>query len=280
MIWTRPNTIGSIPKARAGHSCTYIPHDQSIESSLRSNSSNSDKLLVLGGGDGENFLNDVHILDIETMTWKTLYTAGNSPSPRSRHTATLVNNLLYVIGGGGDNSAVFNDVYTLDLSTMKWNKPLIKGSPPNQRWGHTSLNIGPYIYIFGGYDGSKMLNDVHILNTETLSWELPRNPRPGEVVPSPRAGHASCFISIGKEKKMLVFGGGDGEKVFNDTYLYDIVTNTWNRLNIKGPLPAARCAHTCNHYNGRIYVFGGSDISRRFKDVYTLDTSKQKYTFN
>lgn len=269
MIWTKHITTGLVPKARGGHSCTCIPPSVNILSSVRGNTKG--KLILIGGGDGENYLNDVHLLDLDSMDWKSLYTAGNSPSPRSRHTATLVKNLLYVIGGGGgDGSHIFNDVYTLDLSTMLWNKPTIKGTPPIQRWGHTSVCIGQSIYIFGGYDGTKMLNDVHILNTETLTWESPRNPKQ-EMAPSPRAGHASCLVTVDKNQSVLVFGGGDADKVFNDTYLFNIATQTWSIPNIRGYLPAARCAHTCNEADGKIIVFGGSDVSRRFKDVYTLD---------
>lgn len=272
MIWTKPVITGNAPRARGGHSCTMIPPTVQMLSSVRGKPGSLGKLILLGGGDGENYLNDVHLFDLDTMHWKTLYTAGNSPSPRSRHTATLVNNTLVVFGGGGgDGTHIFNDIYTLDLTTMLWNKPNVKGTPPTQRWGHTSSYANPYIYIFGGYDGTKMLNDVHMLNIETMSWETPKNIR-NDSGPSPRAGHASCLVTVGKELKILVFGGGDGDLVFNDTYLFDIESLTWFRPNIRGYLPAARCAHTCNVKDGKIFVFGGSDVSRRFKDVYTLES--------
>jgi len=35
------------------------------------------KLLIFGGGDGNQYLNDLHILDTETMAWTQAYVAGN-----------------------------------------------------------------------------------------------------------------------------------------------------------------------------------------------------------
>lgn len=34
------------------------------------------KLLIFGGGDGNQYLNDLHILDTETMAWTQAYVAG------------------------------------------------------------------------------------------------------------------------------------------------------------------------------------------------------------
>lgn len=205
------------------------------------------------------------------MTWKTFYTAGNTPSPRSRHTATLVKNQLFVIGGGNDESTVYNDVYILDIDSGQWSKPNIKGSPPIPRWGHSSISIGPNIYIFGGNDGKRMLNDVNILNTETLTWVLAPAIRHGDTLPLPRAGHASCVVENGKESNLLIFGGGDGEKIYNDTYIYSIESGTWTRPPIKGPLPSTRCGHTIDHIDGKVYIFGGSNGTDFYNDLYVID---------
>lgn len=268
LTWSRPNTQGKAPISRVGHTCTYIPSLYSVSSPGQRI---QDSLLVLGGGDGENHLNDIHILELSTLTWKTLYTAGNTPSPRSRHTATLVENQLFVIGGGNDESTVFNDVYILDINTGQWTKPNIKGSPPIPRWGHSSISVGFHIYIFGGNDGKRMLNDVNILNTETLTWVLPPVIKYGDVIPLPRAGHASTVFNHGSSQYLCVFGGGNGEKIYNDTYIYDIENGNWIRPPIKGVLPSTRCGHTCDYIDGKVYVFGGTNGTKFYDDLYTID---------
>eukprot|EP01121_Diplochlamys_sp_Union-15-3_P022534 TRINITY_DN9626_c0_g1_i1.p1 TRINITY_DN9626_c0_g1~~TRINITY_DN9626_c0_g1_i1.p1 ORF type:complete len:537 (+),score=87.91 TRINITY_DN9626_c0_g1_i1:197-1612(+) len=257
MSWSRPITTGQAPRPRAGHTTTMV----------------GNKLFILGGGDGENYLNDLYILDTETMAWSQAYTAGTSPCARSRHTATLTGNRLFVIAGGGDTGRVYNDVYVLDTETMAWSRPNIKGPQLIARWGHsTTLLSNNRLLVFGGHDGTRMLNDVHILDTDTLTWSQPTIQVPSDIMPCPRAGHTATFVTYGNVKKLLLFGGGDGNKIYNDLYLIDLDTFQCEAPVIKGPLPAARCAHTTNLVDGKLIVFGGGDGSRRFKDVYVLDT--------
>lgn len=67
-------TAGTPPRPRAGHAAVAV----------------GERLFVFGGGDGENYLNDLSCLDTKTMVWQQVTTSGPIPSPRSRHTATCV----------------------------------------------------------------------------------------------------------------------------------------------------------------------------------------------
>ncbi|OIT05943.1 acyl-coa-binding domain-containing protein 5 [Nicotiana attenuata] len=47
-------------------------------------------LVIFGGQDANrSLLNDLHILDLETMTWDEMGTLGVPPSPRSDHAAAV-----------------------------------------------------------------------------------------------------------------------------------------------------------------------------------------------
>lgn len=48
------------------------------------------------------------------MEWSPIVTTGMAPSPRSRHTATIIGKKMLVMGGG-DESMVYNDLHELDL---------------------------------------------------------------------------------------------------------------------------------------------------------------------
>eukprot|EP00027_Filamoeba_sp_ATCC50430_P003209 CAMPEP_0168555454 /NCGR_PEP_ID=MMETSP0413-20121227/8345_1 /TAXON_ID=136452 /ORGANISM="Filamoeba nolandi, Strain NC-AS-23-1" /LENGTH=463 /DNA_ID=CAMNT_0008586309 /DNA_START=416 /DNA_END=1805 /DNA_ORIENTATION=+ len=248
------------------------------------------KLLIFGGGDGSHYLNDLHMLDTETMSWSHAYVAGTSPAARSRHTTTLIGSRLFVFGGG-DETRVYNDLYILDTDTMSWSRPDVKGTGPSARWGHTTTSIDDgKLLVFGGHDGTQMLNDIHVLDIQTMSWtqiqpkpleeepakadnnnnnSSPKAPptHPYQFGPTPRAGHTATLV----ENKLLLFGGGDGEKILNDIWFLELSDYTWWHPQVSGNAPAGRCAHTSTLLNNKLIVYGGGDAQRRFKDLYILD---------
>ena len=58
------------------------------------------KLWVFGGYDGKKNHSSLRIFDTEQNVWiKPKKTHGNPPMGRNGHTATLVDNKLYIIGG-------------------------------------------------------------------------------------------------------------------------------------------------------------------------------------
>jgi len=124
-----------------------------------------------------------------------------------------------------------------------------------------------------------MLGDIHAFDTVSMTWTQPSLLEPKEtsstgnnqldnsLAPSARAGHTSTLVG----SKLLLFGGGDGAKILNDTWLLDPVNFTWTRPMISGTPPSGRCAHTATLLGGKLIIFGGGDGSRRFKDLYILD---------
>jgi hypothetical protein len=287
--WFRPTLVdGTAPSARAGHSANIIPAHTSGSAPFQ-------RVIIFGGGDGEHYLNDLHALDVDeekcTIRWRPVATSGVPPSSRSRHAAVVVGHQLYIVGGGGSDGTVFGDVFILDMKYFTWREAKCSGSF-SPRWGHTACpvrlrnsiddsNVEPtHLVIFGGNDGSNMLNDVHFLCLETLQWI--HCACLGS--PVPRAGHSASVIFLNTSEfksnslpYLVMFGGGDGAKLFNDVHLLPLLSHksspTWFQPHIKGISPAARCAHTACILQNRVYVFGGGDSSRRFKDVYVLDTS-------
>lgn len=79
-------------------------------------------LLVFGGfgGIGRHARRkDSWLLDSVSSQLK-LEDFANSPSPRLGHTASLVGDLMFVIGGRADPGNVLNDVWVLSLTNNEW----------------------------------------------------------------------------------------------------------------------------------------------------------------
>jgi N-acetylneuraminic acid mutarotase len=74
-------------------------------------------------------------------------------------------------------------------------------------------------------------------------------------------------------KKLVVFGGGDGPKYYNDVYVLDTTNFRWSKPRVAGTPPSKRRAHTACLYKNGIYVFGGGDGVRALNDVWRLDVS-------
>ncbi|KAL6076185.1 F-box only protein 42 [Balamuthia mandrillaris] len=109
MTWRDVKMNGVVPSERSGHTITLL----------------DDKLLLFGGCSANScFLNDIHVLLLDSLTWIHPPSQGQSLAPRFRHTATLVgNSQIYVYGGSG-SGIIFNDIAVLEVSELQQ-----RGSP-------------------------------------------------------------------------------------------------------------------------------------------------------
>ena len=148
MEFRQPTQLGSVPSARKGHTLTK----------------SGTYLYLFGGmGEGEALLNDAHRLDPSSVTWRALQTTGDLPPGRDGHTATAMEDRLFVFGGA-DSNGKLNDVRVLDLHALRWSRPRSVGGPPEPRWGHSATLISQQVYMFGGVDDAQqVLSDIWVM---------------------------------------------------------------------------------------------------------------------
>ena len=127
-------------------------------------------MYVFGGYDGSTPLNDLHRLNLDTLTWSgALSPSGTPPSARRGHTAIVYGNYMYVFGGY-DGSSLFNDLHRLNLDTLTWSGALSpSGTPPAVRAYHTAVIYANYMYVFDGYTGSSNYDDLHRTDLSTVA---------------------------------------------------------------------------------------------------------------
>ncbi|GAA0165119.1 hypothetical protein LIER_20601 [Lithospermum erythrorhizon] len=186
-------TYGKPPVSRGGHSVSHV----------------GTTLVIFGGQDANRtLLNDLHILDLETMTWDEMDTIGVAPSPRSDHAAAVHAERFLLIFGGGSHINCFNDLHVLDLQTMEWSRPMQQGDIPSPRAGHAGVTVGENWFIVGGGDNKNGVSETVVLNMSTLVWSIVTTVQ-GRV-PLASEGLSLVLSSFNGEDILVSFGGYNG----------------------------------------------------------------------
>jgi hypothetical protein len=153
MQWSHPEMQGDLPPPCRAHSATLVGR----------------KIVIIGGGEGAQYYNSVHVFDIPTRRWsRPTFTSTEVPPPRRAHTTVLYQSKIWVFGGGNGLQAL-NDVWTLDVSgsldRMRWDQVAILGRKrPSPRGYHTANLVQNVMIVVGGSDGRECFQDVWCLN--------------------------------------------------------------------------------------------------------------------
>ncbi|XP_039022223.1 acyl-CoA-binding domain-containing protein 4-like [Hibiscus syriacus] len=187
-------TFGKIPVARGGHSVTLV----------------GSKLIVFGGEDrSRKLLNDVHVLDLQTMIWFAVEATQTPPAPRYDHSAAVHSERYLLIFGGCSHSLFFNDLHVLDLQTMEWSQPQVQGDLVSPRAGHAGISVDEMFYIVGGGDNNNGCPETLALNMSKLVWSTLTTLK--ERHPLASEGSSICSVVIDGEKYLVAFGGYNGQ---------------------------------------------------------------------
>lgn len=161
----------------------------------------ADKMYVFGGSDNSTESANTYILNLKTKSWTVKQPdSPNLPPPIDSHTAVLHDQNMIVFGGfiGGSRT---NELFALNLTTLRWTTVASSGDPPSARSGHSALVYNDNMVVYGGCnDEGAKLNDVWKLNLTSYTWQ--RVEVRGEV-PEGRSGHTACLY----QSIMIVFGG-------------------------------------------------------------------------
>ncbi|XP_076957384.1 acyl-CoA-binding domain-containing protein 4-like [Bidens hawaiensis] len=192
---------GKVPVARDGHSVSLV----------------GSKLVMFGGEDKHRqLMNDVHVLDLETMTWNVVETIQTPPAPRVDHTSTVHANRYLQIFGGCTHSIFFNDLHVLDLETLEWSQPPIQGDVVSPRAGHAGVSIDEKWFIVGGGDNRNGALETLVMDMNKLVISVLTNVNGRHPLASEGLSVSSAFLD--GDQYLVAFGGYNG-KYSNEVFV-------------------------------------------------------------
>jgi N-acetylneuraminic acid mutarotase len=199
-------------------------------------------------------------------SWET-----KTPMPilKQRHTSSVINGEIYVIGGWHWEYGYSNTVEVYDPSNNTWSEN--REPMPTARRVLNSAVVNGKIYAIGGVNTEMSpynLTLVEVYDPNTNSW----------TSKSPMlTARGECASSV-VDGKIYVFGGNNqNDGRLSSVEEYDPVIDIWS---FKSPMPIAKkeaCGCTAD---GKVYIFGGNDhtSSSSFANVDEYDPATDTWT--
>jgi len=209
------------------------------------------------------------ILASSPVSWAAVWKKTNKygPASRSGHAMAfdIANKVALVHGGSPSSGGELYDLWKWDGS--KWTE--ITGYPrPGDRSDHAmayDANRKKTVF-FGGWKsgwGNPYKDDTWEWNG--VAWKEIE-----KTGPSGREKHAMVYDS--KRKRVVLFGGYDGNKRLNDTWAY--TAGGWKKLVESGPPGLLRHAMAYDAKRNRIVLFGGYSNSGYNGDTWLWNGTK------
>ncbi|GAX74552.1 hypothetical protein CEUSTIGMA_g2002.t1 [Chlamydomonas eustigma] len=243
------------------------PKDRPDKTMAHAAASCGQSIFVFGGQQGRNFIRKLYVLNVDddTFLWRRI-SNDTLPSARAGHAMVTVDSRIFLFGGQGKK--LMNDLHCLDPSSGQFHEVHPKGRLPLPRRGMSVVYDGmDSLVCFGGMHGSSIDNALSVYSLQRNEWSYPQQQGQG---PSARTNHSAVLIAPGQ---MLVFGGCNAQGTFfNDAFILDTITFTWQRPKQLNTAPAPRYHHSCCHIKGRTYLYGGISAKQTFDSVVILDT--------
>ncbi|XP_059092667.1 influenza virus NS1A-binding protein homolog isoform X2 [Tigriopus californicus] len=263
------------------------------------------KLIVCGGYDRGECLNNVDAFSLESNSWSAM---PRMSSKRGRFDTAVLNGVIYAVAGSNGHSEQ-HTAEKFNPETGKWtsivnlpfpvaniglcslngsiyciggtygqsgSKNCFKLAADESKWeriaplqlGRSQAGVASFqgkIWVVGGCDAWNPVASVEVYDPDSNSWKL------GPPMTTPRRG---CGI-INKNGLLYVIGGSDGTKSLCTVEIYDPRMNLWT----SGPnMTSCRANVSANLVDDRIWAVGGFSGKNFLSTIEYLDPVRDEWT--
>ncbi|RIA84962.1 hypothetical protein C1645_831538 [Glomus cerebriforme] len=188
------------------------------------------KIYIFGGhmGSGYNIIlfNNFDILDTINLIWQ-VGSLINSPVTRTGYTATLVNGVIYYIGGRTQQYTFspMTEIFQYDILGNTWSLKKATATDittiPGARVGHSAVLFGGKIFVYGGmyFNSDTSYNlpskgTIVILDTTDLVWSQRDTDAPKLAFHTATLLNKFMIISFGSILELPNNGNSNNELIY------------------------------------------------------------------
>ena len=215
------------------------------------------------------YSDELSTFSLTTPGWQVaVATTGDRPPQLagSSFTSTKASGIFLVGGRNAVQTAA--EVFVLQPSEMVW-RLLGKLAEPRCYHSSTLLKDGDTLFVFGG--SSNKGRNAFLQSAELITLSTGHiQPVATENPPEARTHHAAALV----HGKVYIWGGKTEKGgLLNDLARFDPKTGRWETLSTTGVAPSPRFGHAMVALKETLYLFGGTDSSKRPTNLlFSLDT--------
>ena len=246
------------------------------------------KVLLFGGEDANiNFLNDLWLFDYSKKTWQEISVPILTTKPSSLRDfgfASLGNGKVLLLGGAEydpikpENIILNPPTWIFDINTQLWEKNNFIFSASGIIGNYFSYGIKDFsmsditdnhVVFFSGYTWDN-INSVNVLYDKTWLFDFSQMNWQQVITtngtPLPRQLSSSSKLS---NNKIIYFGGVRSSTNLSDTWILDIIENTWTQITSSITSPEHRQGHQMSKIaDGIVILFGGYNGNNTLNDTW------------
>lgn len=207
--------------------------------------------LTCGTGCSENFIRTFKYCFYK-KSWIELTNYNETQPKRGYHGGFIFNSYFFLFSGGLTKG--FEPVIKLDLEGENYFWDKVEHLPFLAKENYGLTLIGKVAYIIGGYNYANFLYSNEVQSIDIDSGHMLQL---SHAFAGPGKRLKASMVTIKGE--LLLFGGINGNILYNDLWIFNIANEKWRFQNVSGDVPSPRHSHAANSDGDVMTIFGGED---------------------